>query len=477
MISSSALPNSGWAIATPLSGAQANGTPSEWAGSANSFRNIFASAAGYDGGSVAANSSTPAANTAADAPSVSDPVGKPTGASAATDDCRSGAETGGDQVSGRATTNHRAPEQNSQVNAKTVKRLVPPNHPPQADSRAAGSPQFQVVAEGASGKPAGAQIAMPDRTFDVQRTGPAADLMEKPESTWASGPGGSDTLPGAAFALHITPATNRRDLTQKTTPGTTLTVGPVQGEPPADATANPADNTLPDLANVAGVAANSAGLVVNTTLAGSYSPVRSRPVSTPSVGAGLAETGPWSAPNSSHAILHDSARSIEPVTAAAHAAEIEVEDPARAAQPVRTLQFQLGGSGDQRVDLRLVERAGGLLVSVRASDSNLTRGLQDNLPELSARLAAEHYQTQEWLPAGRHSANSSEQPSEQRGGRHSSPGGSSSSGGGGDKQQDRRQNQPPWWRETATPGGTPVPTATSRESTAPNSTISLTTSS
>jgi hypothetical protein len=176
--------------------------------------------------------------------------------------------------------------------------------------------------------------------------------------------------------------------------------------------------------------------------------------------------------------LNDQAKSAEPVTAAAPVAEVDVEDPTGSAQPVRTLQLQLGGTGDQRVDLRLVEHAGGLSVSVRASDSNLTRGLQDNLPELSSRLAAEHYQTQTWLPAagqtsaGGHSSGSSEQSPDQRGSGQSSQGGSSS-GGQGNSRQDREQDQTPaWWRQMATHGGAADSVSTSVLSSTPNSAAS-----
>jgi len=225
---------------------------------------------------------------------------------------------------------------------------------------------------------------------------------------------------------------------------------------------------VPDPGALAGGITDPAGLLVSATLGAGSGSARSRQVS--AIGASLdaADTTPWSAPTSSPALLNDQAKSAEPVTAAAPVAEVDVEDPTGSAQPVRTLQLQLGGMGDQRVDLRLVEHAGGLSVSVRASDSNLTRGLQDNLPELSSRLAAEHYQTQTWLPAagqtsaGGHSSGSSEQSPDQRGGRQSSQGDSSSSGGQGNPQQGRQQDQTPaWWRQMATLGGAADSTSTS----------------
>jgi hypothetical protein len=95
------------------------------------------------------------------------------------------------------------------------------------------------------------------------------------------------------------------------------------------------------------------------------------------------------------------------------------------------------------VDLRLVEHAGGLSVSVRSSDSSLTRGLQEHLPELSDRLEAARYQTQTWLPAASQTpsggSSTGEHTSEERGGRPFSQGGSSQSGGQGSNQNSNGQ--------------------------------------
>ena len=217
---------------------------------------------------------------------------------------------------------------------------------------------------------------------------------------------------------------------------------------------------------------------MNATLVANAGALRSRQVT--ALGSSLDSAGaaPWSAQTSSPTLLDDKTEPTESVAAAAPVAEIETEDPTGVAQPVRTLQLQLGGTGDQRVDLRLIEHAGGLSVSVRASDSSLTRGLQDNLPELSARLAAEHYQTQTWLPAagqtsaGGHSSGSSEQSPDQRGGRQSSQDGSSS-GGQGHSQQGREQDQTPtWWRQMAALGDAPASSSASVPGSLPNSATS-----
>jgi hypothetical protein len=73
--------------------------------------------------------------------------------------------------------------------------------------------------------------------------------------------------------------------------------------------------------------------------------------------------------------------------------------PAIPSDPLRGVRVQLSGDGNQRVDLTLIERGGTLGVSVRSADGNLTRALQDHLPELSARLSEQRYQTEVWTPA------------------------------------------------------------------------------
>ena len=74
------------------------------------------------------------------------------------------------------------------------------------------------------------------------------------------------------------------------------------------------------------------------------------------------------------------------------------ELPSQPSEPVRAVRVQLATEGNQRVDLTLVERAGTLSVGVRSADSNLTRTLQEHLPDLSARLADQRYQTELWTP-------------------------------------------------------------------------------
>lgn len=153
-------------------------------------------------------------------------------------------------------------------------------------------------------------------------------------------------------------------------------------------------------------------------------------------------------------------------TTMADAAETVGDDPVDSPAQVRTLQVQVSGESGARVDLRFVEHGGGLSLSVRTSDNTLTRGLQDSLPELSARLAEEKYQTHAFLPTGGEISPLS--PSTQTSSSSNSSGSSQQqqSGGGAFAQQDgsssgdnsgRQQNGHPdetaaWWRQLAALG-------------------------
>ena len=113
----------------------------------------------------------------------------------------------------------------------------------------------------------------------------------------------------------------------------------------------------------------------------------------------------------------------------------------RSAEPVRGAHVQISGADSQRVDIRLIERAGTLSVAVRSSDSTLTRSLQEHAPELNASLHLEHFHTELWTPESTKS--SSQQQSS------GNPSGNSYSGGSGNnpQQQNRKNQQQPEWSD------------------------------
>ena len=75
-------------------------------------------------------------------------------------------------------------------------------------------------------------------------------------------------------------------------------------------------------------------------------------------------------------------------------ASVESEAPKT---PVATRDIKLEvGSGDQRVELRVVDHGGDVHVSVRTPDSHLAGELRENLPDLSSRLAQTGLRPEEW---------------------------------------------------------------------------------
>jgi len=94
------------------------------------------------------------------------------------------------------------------------------------------------------------------------------------------------------------------------------------------------------------------------------------------------------------------------------------EDQSATVQPVKTVQVQILGADDQKVDLKLVEKSGALTMSVRSSDASLTKSLQQNLPDLTTKLGDQQIRAEWWRPDTQQT-DSSKNP------------GSSSSGGNG----------------------------------------------
>jgi hypothetical protein len=125
------------------------------------------------------------------------------------------------------------------------------------------------------------------------------------------------------------------------------------------------------------------------------------------------------------------------------------------------VRVQLAAEGNQRVDLTLVERAGALSVSVRSADSNLARSLQEHLPDLSARLGEQRYQTETWMPRVElPSASAPSAGSGESGNRNFESGGQKQGGQNGnsnpEQQQGRREREAPaWFEELAAFGRTP----------------------
>jgi hypothetical protein len=68
------------------------------------------------------------------------------------------------------------------------------------------------------------------------------------------------------------------------------------------------------------------------------------------------------------------------------------------APAVRDMKFEVTG-GQQRVEVRLSERAGQVQMTVRTADEPLANTLRENLPALNARLAESGFKSEAWHPA------------------------------------------------------------------------------
>lgn len=76
-------------------------------------------------------------------------------------------------------------------------------------------------------------------------------------------------------------------------------------------------------------------------------------------------------------------------------ADLPPETP-QPASPARDIRLQV--NGEQRVDVRLTERAGEVQVAVRTQDPRLAGALRDELPALSARLEQSGFRAEAWHP-------------------------------------------------------------------------------
>jgi hypothetical protein len=71
-----------------------------------------------------------------------------------------------------------------------------------------------------------------------------------------------------------------------------------------------------------------------------------------------------------------------------------------AAPVMKDISFQVSRSGEDNVQVRLVQQDGELHVVVRTGDSRLATGLQQSLPELVTRLQENGFRTETWRPGG-----------------------------------------------------------------------------
>jgi hypothetical protein len=73
------------------------------------------------------------------------------------------------------------------------------------------------------------------------------------------------------------------------------------------------------------------------------------------------------------------------------------DEPAHTAA-AHDIKLQVGGDGEQRVEVRVSERGGDVFVAVRTPDSRLAGDLRQNLPALAARLEQSGFHATTWQP-------------------------------------------------------------------------------
>lgn len=116
------------------------------------------------------------------------------------------------------------------------------------------------------------------------------------------------------------------------------------------------------------------------------------------------------------------------------------------------IQLQLAGQGDQKVEVRVSERAGDMRVEVRTPDSGLAGNLREDLPALASRLEQTGFRAETWHPAG---------TAEHQGTAQAAPGGASQNSArqpgqnGGQRQRDSQPQPKPKAQENDTPAQEP----------------------
>ena len=79
-------------------------------------------------------------------------------------------------------------------------------------------------------------------------------------------------------------------------------------------------------------------------------------------------------------------------------AQMSRTSEAKPVQPVKQLSIQVGQEGQQKVELRVVERSGELQVAVRAANPDLAQGLRQGLSDLVGRLEQSGFHADAWRP-------------------------------------------------------------------------------
>jgi hypothetical protein len=309
--------------------------------------------------------------------------------------------------------------------------------PRQGQHAATLDPAFQITKEGLSQKLADAQVAFSARV--VERAGTEATLNLR---------GAQDAIATSRFDTARPPATASVD------PQTALgakksDAANLSAAPPAKA-AQPAQGTA-DSQTSGDANANSDS---NPQQRDTDAPVATRTMS----GLETADAAPQTAQNiqgnlaTPAPVAGDAAgvRALSPMKApleggAPQLLEPQGESGARAGESVHNISLRLTNADQSSVQVRLTERAGELLVSVRTPDVSLSRGLRDGLPDLIGHLQVNGYKADTWQPGSNGNAAGQDGGQDAPSHGHSQQRNGSGPGSQGEPQSDQQQDETPKW--------------------------------
>ncbi len=178
-----------------------------------------------------------------------------------------------------------------------------------------------------------------------------------------------------------------------------------------------------------GVVSNVLGLESQTPLVTAVESAERRESHSPDVSTAFSDSSSELAPQASKPLPMEAVSATQP-------GDFQTELEKFRAEPVRGAHVQIAGADNQRLDIRMQERGGTLSVTLRSSDADITRALQEHAPELGTRLSAEHFRTELWTPGSSKSSHQSGLDSRGNG---------SSGQGGSDQRENRKNKQQPGW--------------------------------
>ncbi len=272
--------------------------------------------------------------------------------------------------------------QSADASAPTVTRIDGRRAPPAGAEPAAqqSRPQTDRPPETHAESAVTPERAFADRLARVLASAKLPPVEPAPPSTDVASP---TTTAGLAFSTRLVPSQTAQ------TPSATAPRPPVEAPPPTparptgtqpdtrrdvDSTSNVTAKPAVHRAPATDEAASSAAAPPSATLDVA---ARAVPAADPSAARRTDDATPAAAPARPTAIV-----------------DVPAEPP-KVAPAVHDIRLQING-GDQRVDVRIVERGGDVHVAVRTPDANLAGTLREDLPSLSARLEQTGFHAETW---------------------------------------------------------------------------------